>query len=163
MKIIKRLLQSLLLTEGKVEKKINCYIKYQPTNNVEKFFKLFLRKQLFLKYGNTIGINVKVKGKVIFPHPHNLVIGNSVIIGQNCIIYQNVTIGKKGTFYLDDGTENDYPIIGDNVIIYAGAVIIGKVVIGNNVVIGANAVVTSDIPDNSIVGGIPAKIIKKRS
>ena len=53
------------------------------------------------------------------------------------------------------------PVIGNNVEIHSGAKIVGPVRIGNNVIIGANAVVTKDIPDNCVVAGIPAKIIKE--
>ena len=52
-----------------------------------------------------------------------------------------------------------HPVIGDNVVAYAGAKIIGNVHVGNNVVIGANAVVTKDVPDNAVVVGVPAKVI----
>ena len=53
------------------------------------------------------------------------------------------------------------PIIGDNVHISAGARILGPIKIGNNVIIGANAVVVKDVPDNCVVAGSPAKIIKE--
>lgn len=75
-------------------------------------------------------------------------------IGKNCIIGSCVTIGGKSGWY-------EVPMIGDNVEIHSGAKIIGPVRIGNNVIIGANAVVTKDIPDNCVVAGIPAKIIKE--
>ena len=52
------------------------------------------------------------------------------------------------------------PTIGDNCIIYPGAKIFGKITIGNNVVIGANAVVNKDVPDNAVVAGVPARIIR---
>lgn len=74
-------------------------------------------------------------------------------IGKNVWINQQVTIGYNG---------DKAPIIGDNVVIYAGAKVVGGVRVGNNVTIGANAVVTKDIPDNSVVGGVPAKIIKMK-
>ena len=54
------------------------------------------------------------------------------------------------------------PTIGDNVVLYPGAKVVGNVVIGDNVVIGANAVVTKDIPANSGGGGIPAKVISDK-
>lgn len=74
-------------------------------------------------------------------------------IGQNCKIYQQVTIGYNHKL--------EAPKIGDNVEICCGAKVIGGVVIGNNVIVGANAVVLTDVPDNSIVAGIPAKVIKR--
>ena len=72
-------------------------------------------------------------------------------IGKDVSIFQQVTIG-----YSHSGC----PTIGDNVWIYAGAKVLGGVTIGNNVVIGANSVVTKDVPDNAVVVGIPAKIIR---
>lgn len=89
-----------------------------------------------------------------FPHPQNIVIGSDVQIGDNCIIYQDVTIGQN---------RGKYPTIGNNVIIYPGAKIIGNIIIDDFVIVGANAVVISDVPNNAIVAGIPAKIIKMRS
>lgn len=74
-------------------------------------------------------------------------------IGNNVWINQQVTIGYNGA---------SAPTIGDNVVIYAGAKIIGGVHIGNNVTVGANAVVTKDIPDNCVVAGVPARIIKMK-
>lgn len=55
------------------------------------------------------------------------------------------------------------PIIGNNVTIYAGAKVFGKIIIGDDVYVGANAVVTKDIPSHSVVAGVPAKIIKTRN
>lgn len=71
-------------------------------------------------------------------------------IGKNCWINQQVTIGFKNS---------KSPIIGDNVRISCGAKILGGIKIGNNAIIGANAVVIKDVPDNAIVGGVPAKVI----
>ena len=81
------------------------------------------------------------------PHPQNIVIGGTTVIGNNCTIYQNVTIGQKHDFY---------PVINDNVTIYSGAVVVGKITIGKNAVVGANAVVIHDVLENEVVGGIPA-------
>jgi len=71
-------------------------------------------------------------------------------IGKNCTIYQQVSIA-----YIDDKS----PIIGDNVIIYCGAILIGDIKIGNNSVIGAGAVVIKDVPENSVVVGVPGHVI----
>ena len=74
-------------------------------------------------------------------------------IGTNCIIEQCTTFGGISKQY-------NVPIIGDYVDIGAGARILGDITIGNNVVIGANSVVIDDVPSNSVVAGIPAKVIK---
>lgn len=72
-------------------------------------------------------------------------------IGINCKVFQQVTIGYN----------NDLrPTIGNNVTICAGAKVVGGVNIGNNVIVGANAVVVHNVPDNVVVGGVPAKVIK---
>lgn len=82
-----------------------------------------------------------------------IVIHERAIIGDDCHIDQNVTIGGTSKKY-------DVPRLGNSVYVGAGAKILGPISIGNNVVIGANSVVISDIPDNSLVVGIPGKIVK---
>ena len=82
-------------------------------------------------------------------------ISKEATIGNNCIIFQNVTIGRN---------ENGHaPIIGDNVLIGANSVIVGKVKIGNNVKIGAGCVVSIDIPDNSVAVMEHPRILKNKS
>lgn len=76
-------------------------------------------------------------------------------IGKNCEILPMVLMGKKRKD-LKDTTIT----IGDNCYISTGVTILGPVTIGNNVTIAAGAVVTKDLPDNTIVGGIPAKVLK---
>ncbi|WP_241901711.1 serine O-acetyltransferase [Vibrio cyclitrophicus] len=83
-----------------------------------------------------------------------VVIHDRVKMGSGCHIDQGVTIG--GT-----SKKTNVPIIGNNVYIGAGAKVLGPITIGNEVVIGANSVVVSDIPDNCLVVGVPAKIIKR--
>ena len=76
-------------------------------------------------------------------------------IGKDCRILPNVMIGSKFAGGMPDVQT---PVIGNNVFIGTGAVIVGNIIIGDNVVIGANAVVTKDVPDNHYAVGIPAKI-----
>lgn len=90
---------------------------------------------------------------LIFHHGFSTMVSANTI-GENCHIYQQVTIGNE---------KGGCPTIGNNVIIYAGAKVIGGISIGDDVVIGANSVVTKDIPSHSIVVGIPARIIKTRN
>jgi serine O-acetyltransferase len=76
-------------------------------------------------------------------------------IGSNCNVLPNVLFGMKSPNAPLEGY-----VIGDNCLINTGVTILGPVTIGNNVTIAAGAVVTKDIPDNCIVAGVPAKIIK---
>ncbi|WP_198540759.1 serine O-acetyltransferase [Capnocytophaga stomatis] len=81
-----------------------------------------------------------------------VVIHPDAIIGESTIILQNVTIGGRNDKFA--------PTIGENVFIGCGACILGGITIGNNVMIGANAVVITDIPDGSVVVGVPGKVVK---
>jgi len=79
------------------------------------------------------------------------------VIGSNCNISHEVTIGFGGR-----GEKWGLPTIGDRVYIAPGAKVFGKITIGNDVAIGANAVVNKDVPDNAVVGGVPAKILSMK-
>lgn len=89
------------------------------------------------------------------PHPYGIIINHNTVIGDNCTILHFVTFGNN----VNKGSDN-LPVIGNNVVFGAGAKIIGPCNIGNNVKIGANAVVVTDIKDNCIAAGVPAKILK---
>ena len=106
--------------------------------------------------GTDIGRGAQFKSTPKFPHGINgIIVSPNAVIGCNAYIYQQVTIG-------DDGRgEYNAPTIGDNVVIGAGAKVIGKINIGNNVKIGAGAIVVEDIPDNATVIGPKARIIIK--
>ncbi len=85
--------------------------------------------------------------------------GIGVVLHPKCVIGDRVLIGQGVTIGGSFGS--GIPKINDDVWIGPGARIFGGISIGKNCVIGANSVVTKDVPDNCIVGGIPAKIIKK--
>lgn len=90
------------------------------------------------------GLRIHHFGGIIF-HSH-------VTIGEHCTIYQGVTLGDKGGY-------GEPPRVGHNVLIGAGAKVIGNIKIGDNVVIGANSLVTRDVPEGTIALGVPAKVI----
>ena len=92
----------------------------------------------------------KIGGGLLIRH-HSSTIFSVEKCGGNCTVYQQVTVGFS---------HGKRPVIGNNVTIYAGAKVLGGVKIGDNVQVGANAVVTKDIPDNAVVAGVPAKVIR---
>jgi serine O-acetyltransferase len=107
-----------------------------------------------------ISTNAQIGGGFVVTHVGGLVIGSGTVIGKNCQVRQNVTFG--GNYSKKNEGGRLYPIVGDNISIGAGAVIIGPVKVGSNSIIGANTVVTRDMPENVIAFGVPAKIIKAR-
>lgn len=110
---------------------------------------------IFLIYNSKIPYKAKIgKGTICGYSGIGVVIHSDAEIGDNCVIGQHVTVG---------GGNNRYPgvpKIGNNVYISHGAIVFGGITIGNNVTIGANAVVTKPVPDNAIVAGVPAKILR---
>jgi len=110
---------------------------------------------IFLIYNSKIPYKAKIgKGTFCGYSGIGVVIHSDAEIGDNCVIGQHVTVG---------GGNNRYPgvpKIGNNVYISHGAIVFGGITIGNNVTIGANAVVTKPVPDNAIVAGVPAKILR---
>lgn len=107
------------------------------------------QKALCIRYPNQVGVGLVIQ------HGHSTRIG-AAKIGKNCQIWHNVTVGANRSH-----SDNSRPFVGDNVKISTGAIIIGPITIGNNVTIAAGAVVTKNVPDNCIVAGNPAKIIKR--
>ena len=109
---------------------------------------IYLLHNSFIPYTADIGEGTTFGYKGI-----GVVVHSNAVIGKNCLISQNVTIGGR------EGHKN-VPVIGDNVKLCAGSMVLGEVVLGNNVIVGANAVVLHDMPDNSVCAGVPAKILK---
>lgn len=97
------------------------------------------------------------EGTIIGYQGIGVVIHKRCVIGRNCHIAQNVTLGGGG------GPEGGLPVLGDNVTVGAGAVVLGNVKIGENAIIGANAVVLNDIPADAVAVGVPAKVVKYRN
>jgi serine O-acetyltransferase len=96
-------------------------------------------------------------GRCLFiDHGIGVVIGETAIIGDNVLLYQGVTLGGTG---LEQGKR--HPTVGNNVVIGAGAKVLGNITIGDNSYIGANAVVIHDVPPNSTVVGVPGRITRQ--
>lgn len=124
-----------------------------------KYLSRFLELLYFIINGNAISVQATIGNNTTFHHHGcGCVVHANAIIGDNCHIFSNVTLGSRwSNGKLDGGA----PIIGNHVLIGAGAVILGNITIGDNVSIGANAVVLKDVPDDSIAVGVPAKIHRR--
>lgn len=98
-----------------------------------------------------------VIGKNFFiDHGTGVVIGETTEIGDNCTVYQGVTLGGTGK-----ETGKRHPTLGNNVMVGAGARVLGPFKVGDNSKIAANAVVLSEVPPNSTAVGVPARIVKR--
>lgn len=109
---------------------------------------------IFLLYNSKVPASAKIgKGTKLGYGGIGVVIHDRTVIGEHVMIGPNVTIGGRSGHY-------EVPVIGDHVDISTGAKVLGPIKIGNHVVIGANAVVIKDVPDNAVVAGVPARIIR---
>ena len=98
-------------------------------------------------------------GKGLFiDHGSGVIIGETTIIGDNVTLYQGVTLGGTGK-----ETGKRHPTIEDNVMISAGAKIIGSFTVGENSKIGAGSVVLKEVPPNSTVVGVPGHVVKRNN
>ena len=110
---------------------------------------------------NKTGIEIHpgaVIGKGLFiDHGMGVVIGETAVIGDNCLLYQGVTLGGTGK---DKGKRHQ--TLGNNVLVGAGAKVLGPFTVGNNVKIAANAVVLNAIPDDCTAVGVPARVVRRK-
>jgi serine O-acetyltransferase len=117
----------------------------------------------FSRFLTGIEIHPKAKiGKNLFiDHGMGVVIGETSEIGDNVTIYHNVTLGGIAPSINSNDQRNTkrHPTLENNVVVGSGAQILGPIIIKKNSLIGANAVVTKDVPENSVMIGIPAKVI----
>ncbi|MCQ8847326.1 hypothetical protein NQT74_01885 [Alteromonas stellipolaris] len=125
---------------------------YQSLDD-KNFFSFFKKKLCVLRHrfwsvvcSSEIDLNCTIGGGLLIPHPYGIVIHPDAVIGVNCLIFQNTTLAGK--------VELKY-----HVDIGAGAFIRGPITLHENVKVGANSVVLEDVPANSVVVGVPAKIV----
>lgn len=103
-------------------------------------------------YGIELPYTAQIGRRVVIEHQGGIVIHGSTVIGDGTIVRQNCTLGIRSLDGLDEA-----PIIGRNVDIGAGAVILGRVTVGDGAAVGANAVVLVDVPAGWLAVGVPAK------
>ena len=98
----------------------------------------------------------RIGRRFFIDHGTGVVIGETTEIGDDCILYQGVTLGGTGK---DKGKR--HPTLGNNVMVGAGAKVLGPIKIGDNVRIAAGAVVLDEIPDNCTAVGVPARVVRR--
>ena len=165
-------LQSIIDRDPAAKSKVSLVLTYPGVkaiffHKIANFFaiaKLDLVARIisqFSRFFTGIEIHPKAKiGKNLFiDHGMGVVIGETSEIGDNVTIYHNVTLGGVAPSINSNDQRNTkrHPTLQDNVVVGSGAQILGPVVVGRNSLIGANAVVTKDVPEKSIMIGIPAK------
>lgn len=130
--------------------------------------KLYLKKHYFLarwvsqrgvrKTGIEIHPGAQIGENFFIDHGNGVIIGETAIVGNNVTLYQGVTLGGTGK---EHGKR--HPTVGDNVMISAGAKVLGSFTIGENSKIGAGSVVLEEVPPNCTVVGVPGRIVKRNN
>ena len=109
------------------------------------------RNVLLIKHTCDVGREADIGPGLDLPHPWGVVLGHAKI-GRNCVLYHNVTIGAQARHQIRPGLhQRAYPIVGDDVVIYCGAVLVGPITIGDRAIIGANTLVDRDVPADTLV------------
>jgi serine O-acetyltransferase len=122
---------------------------------MRKLAVLILRRYEY-KFGINIPIETRIGPGLFIGHHGSITVNGNARLGKNCNLSQNVTIG-----YIPRGRRQGYPSIGDRVYVGPGAVISGGIRVGDDVAVGANSVVVEDVPDHSVVAGVPAKVVSE--
>ena len=121
---------------------------------------MFLARAVSQRAARKTGIEIHpgatIGRRLVIDHGTGVVIGETTEIGDDVLIYQGVTLGGTGK-----DTGKRHPTIGNNVMISAGAKVLGPFKIGDNSRVAAGAVVLSEVPPNSTVVGVPARIVKQ--
>lgn len=96
---------------------------------------------------------------LVLPHPQGIVIGLGARIGNNCTVLQHVTMGER--YSQGSRSDHSYPTVGDDVLLAAGAVLLGAITVGSGAIVAANAVVLENVPTGALAVGVPARVVIK--
>lgn len=124
--------------------------------NGHYFWARWLSQKAVRKTGIEIHPGAQIGKGLFIDHGAGVIIGETTIIGDNCTLYQDVTLGGTGK---EQGKR--HPTLGNNVMVSAGAKVLGSFTIGDNCKIGAGSVVLEEVPPNCTVVGIPGRIVKR--
>ena len=119
----------------------------------------FIARSISQRSRKRTGIEIhpgaQIGKRLVIDHGMGIVIGETTIIGDDCLLYQGVTLGGSGK---EKGKR--HPTLGNNVLVGAGAKVLGSFTIGDNARIAANAVVLNEIPANATAVGVPARVVR---
>ncbi len=151
----------------KSKKEVLLYPCFIAIRKYRKAHELYLRGEYYkarkisqkaaLRTGIEIHPGAQIGKGLFIDHGHGVVIGETTIIGDNVTLYQGVTLGGTGK---EQGKR--HPTLEDNVMVSAGAKVLGSITIGANSKIGAGSVVLNDVPANSTVVGVPGKVVRSK-
>lgn len=135
-------------------------LKYRKAHRLYRKKHYFLARLVSQRCARKTGIEIHPGAEIgkgfFIDHGHGVIIGETAIIGDNVTLYQGVTLGGTGK---EQGKR--HPTIGDNVMISAGAKVLGSFTVGANSKIGAGSVVLEEVPPNSTVVGVPGRVVKR--
>jgi serine O-acetyltransferase len=133
-------------------------LKVPVLRQIVLFICLLWRKVIEITTGISIPASAQIGPSFYIGHFGGVFLNAKAILGANCNVSQGVTIGVSG-----QDEKRGVPVLGNNIYIGANSVLVGKITIGDNVLIGACSLVTIDAPENSVLLGVPAKIISQNS
>ncbi len=120
------------------------------------FWARYVSQRAVRKTGIEIHPGARIGKGFFIDHGNGVIIGETTIVGDNVTLYQGVTLGGTGK---EQGKR--HPTLGNNIMVGAGAKVLGSCTIGDNSKIGAGSVVLSDVPPGSTVVGVPGRVVKR--
>ncbi len=133
---------------------------YRPAHKMYLKKHYFRARWLSQRAARRTGIEIHPGAQIgkgfFIDHGHGVVIGETTVIGDNVTLFQGVTLGGNGK---EQGKR--HPTLCDNVMVSAGAMVLGSFTIGENSKIGAGSVVLQEVPPNSTVVGVPGRVVKR--
>lgn len=136
-------------------------VQYRRAHKLYEKGHYFLARLISQRAARKTGIEIHPGAKIgkglFIDHGSGVIIGETTVIGDNVTLYQGVTLGGTGK-----ETGKRHPTLEDNVMVSAGAKLLGSFTVGENSKIGAGAVVLEEVPPNCTVVGIPGRVVKRK-
>jgi serine O-acetyltransferase len=135
--------------------------KFPPFGKRIPFLPSLIARHAISRCGCEINCAAEIGEGLIIDHSPGIVIGAKVRMGRKVKVFSCVTIGGKNLIRYELDMDERYPLIGDDVVIFTGAKVLGPVRIGDGSVIGANAVVLESVPEGATAVGVPARVVSR--